>query len=69
MATDPKTLVERFYGEVWNRGDETVAREILQPALQFRGSLGVERQGLTNFSVICARCTRPWRTIVAPSTS
>jgi steroid delta-isomerase-like uncharacterized protein len=49
MATDPKTLVERFYGEVWNRGDETVAREILQPALQFRGSLGVERQGIDEF--------------------
>ena len=25
----PRRLVERFYYDVWNKGDETVAREIL----------------------------------------
>ena len=39
----------RFYGEVWNLANETVAREILHPALQFRSSLGSELQGVDEF--------------------
>jgi hypothetical protein len=39
----PCRLVERFYYELWNKGDETVAREILDPGFRFRGSLGPER--------------------------
>jgi len=42
-------LVVRFYGEVWNLANETVAREILHPALQFRSSLGAELQGVDEF--------------------
>ena len=49
MASDPRTLVERFYGEVWNLADEAVAREILHPALEFRGSLGLELKGIDEF--------------------
>ena len=45
----PKTLVERFYFEVWNRADEAVAREILHPAFRFRASLGPERLGPEGF--------------------
>ena len=45
----PATLVERFYDEVWNRDDEAVAREILHADFRFRGSLGVERQGVDGF--------------------
>lgn len=47
--TQPRRLVERFYYEVWNTGDETVAREILDPDFRFRGSLGPERVGLAGF--------------------
>jgi steroid delta-isomerase-like uncharacterized protein len=49
MAINPKTLVERFYWEVWNRADEGVAREILDPQFSFRGSLGPERHGHEEF--------------------
>ncbi len=45
----PKTLVERFYYEVWNRADAAVAREILHPEFRFRGSLGPERRSPEGF--------------------
>ena len=45
----PRRLVERFYYEVWNKGDETVANEILDPDFRFRGSLGPGRVGLVGF--------------------
>jgi steroid delta-isomerase-like uncharacterized protein len=47
--TQPRRLVERFYYEIWNTGDETVAREILDPGFRFRGSLGRERVGPDGF--------------------
>ena len=43
--TPPRQLVERFYYDVWNKGDEGLAREILDPGFRFRGSLGPERIG------------------------
>ena len=49
MTTSPKTLVERFYFEVWNRSDEQVAHEILHPDFRFRASLGPERRGPDGF--------------------
>ena len=49
MADTPQRLVERFYEEVWNRADETVAREILAEDFAFRGSLGPERRGQDGF--------------------
>ncbi len=49
IQTYPKPLVERFYSEVWNHADEKVAREILDPALSFRGSLGPSRRGVDGF--------------------
>ena len=49
MTTSPKTLVERFYFDVWNRADEQVAREILHPDFRFRGSLGSVRRGPDGF--------------------
>ena len=44
-----RRLVERFYHDLWNKGDETVAREILAPDFRFRGSLGPERVGPDGF--------------------
>ena len=49
MTVAPKTLVERFYNEVWNAADEAVAREILHKDLRFRASLGPERRGPEGF--------------------
>lgn len=49
MSVSPKTLVERFYFEVWNRADEAVARQILHPDFLFRASLGPERRGPEGF--------------------
>lgn len=47
--SSPSYLVERFYHEVWNRADETVARELLDPDFRFRGSLGPEKRGPDGF--------------------
>ena len=44
-----RELVEAFYHEVWNRADETRAREILADSFRFRGSLGTERAGPDGF--------------------
>ena len=49
MDVTAASLVERFYFQVWNRADETVAREILHPEFRFRASLGPERQGPDGF--------------------
>ena len=49
MGSSPRRLVKRFYFEVWNKGDEIVAREILHPEFRFRASLGPERRGPDGF--------------------
>ena len=49
MSVLGKTLVERFYYEVWNQADENVAREILAKDFRFRGSLGPEKVGQDGF--------------------
>jgi steroid delta-isomerase-like uncharacterized protein len=49
MPVTPKTLVGRFYQEVWNRADEAVAREILCADFRFRASLGPEGRGPDGF--------------------
>ena len=49
MPSVSTKLVERFYNEVWNHADETVAREILAEDFRFRGSLGPEKRGPDGF--------------------
>jgi len=49
MSADSKSLVERFYTEVWNGAAERVAREILHKDLTFRGSLGLSHHGPDGF--------------------
>ena len=49
MPVSARRLVERFYGEVWNKADEAVAREILHADIRFRGSLGLGRDGVAGF--------------------
>jgi predicted ester cyclase len=46
---DSRHLVERFYEDVWNRADEMLARDILSPDLEFRGSIGEEWRGAEDF--------------------
>jgi steroid delta-isomerase-like uncharacterized protein len=47
MST-PK-LVSAFYGRIWNAGDLDAANELLAEDFSFRGSLGVELQGVHAF--------------------
>ncbi len=42
-------LVESFYVDVWNRGDEETARRILSSDLEFKGSTGPTKRGLDQF--------------------
>ena len=42
-------LVETFYFDVWNRGDEEAAHRILSSDLEFRGSTGPTKQGVDQF--------------------
>ncbi len=49
MTRGPRELVETFYFEVWNKADETLAREILAEDFRFRGSLGAEKVGSEGF--------------------
>ncbi|HEX4106216.1 MAG TPA: ester cyclase [Rhizomicrobium sp.] len=46
---DIKTLIERFYGDIWNRQDFAAADEILAADFRFRGSLGSETMGVPAF--------------------
>jgi steroid delta-isomerase-like uncharacterized protein len=46
---DIKTLVERFYCDIWNRQDFATADEILAADFRFRGSLGSETVGIPAF--------------------
>jgi predicted ester cyclase len=38
-------LVERFYGELWNRWDDSAVDGTLSPGFAFRGTLGQETTG------------------------
>jgi predicted ester cyclase len=38
-------LVERFYGELWNRWNDAAVDDTLSPNFTFRGSLGQETSG------------------------
>jgi predicted ester cyclase len=48
VAVSIGVLIDRFYGELWNRWDDSAVEETLSPGFTFRGSLGQEtseRQG------------------------
>ena len=49
MPTVIEGLVRRFYDDVWNQRSEKAAREVLHPALKFRGSLDSVREGQDGF--------------------
>jgi predicted ester cyclase len=45
VATSITALVERFYGELWNRWNDAAVDDTLGPDFTFRGSLGQETSG------------------------
>jgi steroid delta-isomerase-like uncharacterized protein len=49
MFDNSSTLVERFYGDIWNRRDYDVAEKLLAADFRFRGSLGNETVGIPAF--------------------
>ena len=48
-ATAQEKLIDRVYNDMWNRFDQSVFAEILHPGIRFRGSLGQEKVGFTEF--------------------
>jgi steroid delta-isomerase-like uncharacterized protein len=44
-----RALVRRYYEELWNRWDLSLADELLSPDVRFRGSLGTEGRGVRDF--------------------
>src|SRR2546423_3333476 len=50
MMTDQnKSLVRRYYEEMWNRWNFALANELLADDISFRGSLGSEMRGREQF--------------------
>ena len=47
-----KSVIERFFHELWNKWDLAVADEIISPSIRFRGSLGTTLEGLQDFKRI-----------------
>lgn len=45
-----KEQVERFYKEIWERGDKTVISQLVTEDFIFRGSLGTESRGRERFA-------------------
>ena len=41
-----REIIEKFYLDIWNKGIEDVAYEILSPELTFRGSTGPQKKGI-----------------------
>ncbi len=44
-AADMKTLVERFYRQLWNQWDDDAVDQVISADFIFRGSLGTETVG------------------------
>jgi predicted ester cyclase len=45
VAVPVVVLIERFYGVLWNRWNDSMVEETLSPGFTFRGSLGLETSG------------------------
>jgi hypothetical protein len=48
-VTERRHLVRRYYDELWNAWDVSLADELLAPDFRFRGSLGFETRGREEF--------------------
>ncbi len=49
IIEDHKTMVRRFYEELWNKWNYAIIGEILTPDIDFHGSLGVQKIGHKGF--------------------
>lgn len=49
-ANDNRRLVETFFDVMWNTWDDAVMREILDPQIDFRGSIGLHVTGHDGFA-------------------
>ena len=45
-----KTVVQKFYADVWNKHDKSAIPALLQPDVTFRGSLGQRKTGHAGFA-------------------
>ena len=50
MSTqDNKAIVRRYYEELWNKWNAAIADELIAADIAFRGSLGLNMQGIKSF--------------------
>ena len=49
VSEENKSLIRRYYADLWNRWDDAVVDEIIAPEIEFRGSLGVTVSGRDGF--------------------
>ena len=49
-AADNQRQVETFFNVMWNNWDDATMRDILDPAIDFRGSIGLQVNGHDGFA-------------------
>jgi len=49
MTHQHRTLIDRFYNDMWNQFDKSILPDILHPEIRFRGSLGQVKVGFEEF--------------------
>jgi len=49
MVEENKRLIQKYYHDMWNAWNFSVAEEIIHEAIDFRGSLGMTTQGREGF--------------------
>lgn len=49
-AADNRRLVETFFNVMWNTWDDATMRDILDPDIDFRGSIGLQVRGHDGFA-------------------
>jgi steroid delta-isomerase-like uncharacterized protein len=49
FVPDNKSLVRRYYSEVWNAWSAPALEELISPEIVFRGSIGTAVQGIAEF--------------------